>query len=205
MSQSVLKEGLLATFNTRMSFALQITWVINDPVEPYAVFSLLPILQGLSDKLKNRGIVWDIGDLIESFHRPGAYFVLNSDCGYPPDSDLMDAIHISHPNPTTIIWELDAIALAPALDPAYAGRSGFVRYVFDRDEYEADVHTMLNAVQERARTPLERAEFSEFADDLPPNVERLPAEEYEPNEGGDMLERLLKIDSKAKWLREPAD
>ena len=193
MPNSASNEGLLATFNARLGYALQITEVIHDPIEPYAVFSLHPILPGLSNKLEARGIVWDLDYLIRSCQKQGEHFVLNSDCGYPPDSNLWDAVHVSHTSSNIVVWEIDATDCAAALDDDYAGRNGFIRYVFDRDEYEADVRSMLRVVQMRARTPVEREELGELADGLPPQLQTLPAEEYEPNHGGDLLEHLLKI------------
>ena len=183
--------------------------IIFDPDQPYVTYSLTPVFPYCSGKLAELGIVWDLWRLLDSVRRPGAYFILNSECGYPPDAYLEVSVLVSHPDSETVIWEIDIEGLRPALDTAFDGQDGFIRLVFRRDEYEADIRAMLREVQHAGRTlvPLERLRATHGYDHLVqhhPDIRALPVGVFEPTVHGDCdLDEFAALDAEAAWPREP--
>jgi hypothetical protein len=172
-------------------------------------FSLSPGFPGCSAHLAERGIVWDLWRLMDSVRRPGAYAILNCTCGYPPDAGLEERVCVSHPDEHTVVWELDFKGLAPAIDTAFNHPQGFMRLVFDRTEYEADVRAMLRAVRMTASTPVPIADLStlKFHAGLEKEYPRLRyavADLFEPTVHGECdAEEFLALDAEAPWPREP--
>jgi hypothetical protein len=144
---------LQAEMPARLGWQLFFSEIIfDDP--PYLVLQAIPEFPGGSARLAERGIVWDIFRLIESVKRPGAHQLLTSDCGYAPDSYLNEAMLVSHPDADSVVWEIDIEGLRPALaDNFEPVRYGFIRLVFRRDEYEADIRRLVLELQRAAATP----------------------------------------------------
>lgn len=139
---------------SRIDWAIRFSEIIFDE-PPYLVLQAIPHFPAGNDQLAERGIVWDVFSLIDSIKRPGAYQVLTSDCDYAPDAGLEELILVSHPDASTVVWELDISGLYPALDNALVEKGpGFVRLVFARDQYEADIRALLRALQRAAQTPV---------------------------------------------------
>lgn len=192
----------------RLAWKRQFTGLIFYPDAPSVVFSFTPVFPGCAGDLAAKGIVWDMQALLDSVRQPGGYFLLNCECGYPPDADIEECVCVSHPDERSIVWELDCRGLAPALDEALRCDMGFVRLIFDRDEYESDVRNLLRTLQATARTSAPFAALSslEHADDLEkeyPHLSGANADEFEPDHKGDDIERFLAMDAEAPWLREP--
>lgn len=182
--------------------------IIVGPEMPYLIFSLTPVFPFCSDKLGDRGIVWDIWALMESVRKPGAHYVLNAECGYPPDAHIEQAVLVSHPDSNTVVWELDIAGLQPAIEDAITGEEGYIRLVFARDEYESDIRAMWREVQAAsARTlPIEalRADDQAFFAQHFPDLHELPFGEFEPRVHGSVdLAEIATLDANAEWPRAP--
>jgi hypothetical protein len=182
--------------------------IFTDP--PYLVMQAIPVFPGCHDHLAERGIVWDGFALMESVRRPGAFQVLTADCGYPPDVYLEGAIQISHPDDTSVVWELDIPGLRPALDDAFEGdREGFVRLIFARDQYEADIRALLRALQHAATTlfPIEALDSQVYGRahlrSTYPADYLIRVGDLEPDTQGLDLEQLLELDANDSWPRAP--
>jgi len=179
------------------------------PDAPCVTFSLTPAFPGCGDKLGERGIVWDLWCLVESVRRPGAFSVINSECGYPPDAYIETNVSVSHPDDITVIWELDCKGLSPALDDAFVDLEGFIRLVFTRKAYETDVRGMLREVQNTARTPTPIADLAEAYDfehleKMYPDCRFVAEYRFEPTvHGGCDAEEFCALDAEADWPREP--
>lgn len=182
--------------------------IIFDPEMPYLTFSLTPVFPYCSNKLADRGIVWDLWRLLESLRKPGAHYILNAECGYPPDAYIEEAVLVSHPDGNTVVWELDLGGLQPALEDVVTGEEGFIRLVFARDEYESDIRAMLREVQAAGnRTlPVEAlsADDQAFLAQHMPNLHEVPLARFEPTVHGDIdLEEFAALDADAEWSRAP--
>ena len=181
--------------------------IFDDP--PYLLLRAIPVFPGCSPRLQDEPIVWDIFSLIDSVQRPGAHQVLTCSCGYAPDADLEKPVLVSHPDAEIVVWELDIAGLRPALDQRFAQvERGFVRLVFSRDEYEADIRKLLRELQRSASTSVDKNDLRDV-----PNLHHLiddysdltmvQVEELEPNtRGGMALERLLALDAEGVWTRQ---
>ncbi len=181
---------------------------LADP--PYWTMQVTPVFPGCHAELFERGVVWDVFALIDAARRPGAHQVLTADCGYAPDVYIEASVQVSHPDACTIVWELDLPGLRPALDAALtAGHgSGFVRLVFERAAYEADLRALLHALQARARAPVPADELATVQELEIPNRGGPPLSEiriglFEPEVDGPALARLLALNADAAWPREP--
>ena len=183
--------------------------IIFYPGAPSLSFSLAPAFPGCGDKLDERGIVWDLWRLMESVRRPGAYSILNCECGYPPDADLETHVIVSHPDHGTVVWELDCRGLSPALDDAFVHLDSFLRLVFEREAYEAEVRAMLREVQQTARTPVPVVDLSEAhgfggMEKKYPGCRFVADYIFEPTVHGNCdAEEFCALDAEAGWLREP--
>ena len=192
----------------RLVWKRQFTGLVFYPDAPSVVFSFTPVFPGCADDLAAKGIVWDVQVLLDSVRQPGDYFLLNCECGYPPDADIEERVSVSHPDARSIVWELDCRGLVPALDEALRRDEGFVRLIFDREEYESDVRNLLCMLQSTARTSVPFAALSslEHADDLEkayPHLSGANADEFKPDHKGADIERFLAMDAEAPWRREP--
>lgn len=183
--------------------------IIFHPDAPYLILSLTPVFPFCSDQLAERGIVWDLWRLMESVRSPGAHYILNSECGYPPDAYLEQAVLVSHPDRNTVVWELDIPGLRPALEEAVSDEEGHIRLIFTRDEYESDIRAMLRDVQmaSRATVPVEAPRNTyghPFLVSNYPDLRQLPIGEVEPTVHGDLdLEEFAVLDAGAEWPRAP--
>jgi len=183
--------------------------VIFHPDAPCVTFSLTPVFPGCGDKLGEQGIVWDLWRLMESVRRPGAFSVINSECAYPPDAYIGTDVSVSHPDQETVVWELDCKGLSPALDDAFGHPDSFIRLVFERKAYEADVRAMLREVQKFARTPVPVADlagahnFGKLEKEYP-GCRFVADFIFEPTVHGDCdAEEFCALDAEAEWPREP--
>lgn len=201
--------NLLPSVNmpARLGWHAEYTEVVySDP--PYLVLQAIPVFPRCSPLLAERGIVWDIFSLIDSAKQPGAHALLNSDCGYAPDSGLNESILVSHPDDRTIIWELDINGLRPALDDAMTDGIGFVRLRFSREEYEADIRAMVRDLKERGEATVAVDAVKEICDldymrQAYPDAKSIQVGLFEPEMKGMELEKLLEIDPDAEFEREP--
>jgi hypothetical protein len=182
--------------------------LIYHPEEPWAVLNLTPVFPGCAADLGERTIVWDLQALIASVCRPGAHFVLNCECAYPPCAGLKEAVLVSHPDEESVCWELDIAGLRPALNAAIDG-GGYLRLVFERADYEADIRALLRDVQNVARSPMPIEEMAVCVGDQSlaeryPQFTHIPVEELEPGfNRSDAIDEALEVDADAEWPREP--
>ena len=165
-----------AEFPGRFGWRLVSETIYAEP--PWQSVGLVPEFPGCNPAIAETGILWDVLEIHAAAARPGAYYVLNCGCGYPPDSGLEAPVFVSHPDEDTIIWEIDCKACAPALIPVFSGNSGSVRRVFARQDYEAEVEAMLRAIR-TAGSP------------------GVPVEELEPDVDGMAFERAMALEAPA--------
>ncbi|HOW75379.1 MAG TPA: hypothetical protein P5102_02665 [Candidatus Competibacteraceae bacterium] len=144
---------------------------------------MIPSFPECHPTIKETGIVLDLLELFNSARRPGGYFLLNCTCGDPSDVDIKDMVFVSHPDIDTVIWELDVHGLGPALEECWSLHHGFLRLVFKREEYEADLRTMLRDVRS-AGSP------------------DLSVEELDPG-GCAAYEWAMALHCDEPWLQEP--
>jgi hypothetical protein len=197
------------TLRSRIGWQIHYSEIIFcDP--PCLVLQAIPEFAGGGNDLAERGIVWDVFALIESIKQPGAHQVLTADCGYAPDVYIEESVLVSHPDNNTVIWELDIAGLRPALDKTLTGdHEGFVRLVFAREHYEADIRALLRALQQAGRDPIPVTMLDSCTHGLQrllagyPACDSLPVDELEPNIEGMALERLLELDADESWPRTP--
>lgn len=192
----------------RLAWKRQFTDLIFYPDAPSVTFSFTPVFPGCADDLAAKGIVWDMQALLDSVRQPGGYSILSCECGYPPDAYIEEHVCVSHPDGRSIVWELDCRGLAPTLNETWRRDEGFVRLIFDRDEYESDVRTLLRTLQSTARTviPFDDLSFLEHGADLRkeyPHLSGAHADEFEPDHKGDDIEDFLALDANAPWQRKP--
>ncbi len=180
--------------------------IFADP--PYLVLQATPIFPGGQGRLADRGIVWDPLALSESIVRPGAYYLLTSDCGYAPDSGIEEAVLVSHPDARTVVWELDIKGLRPALEDSCLPCEGFLRLVFPREDYKGSIGDMLRELRDWAARPNAPADLSDVYDldylrKEYPDLQSIRVDELEPSIQGWALERLLDLDFDAPRRRTP--
>lgn len=94
-------------------------------------------------------IVLDLQALFESARKPGGYFLLTCECGYADDADIKELIFVQHMSPDKVVWEVDVQGLRSALvkETWLAFQDGYVRLIFDRSQYVADLQRMVKEVQ----------------------------------------------------------
>ncbi len=183
--------------------------IMLDPEMPSVTYSLTPIFSGCSDRLAERSIVWNLWALLDSVRRPGGHDILTCECGYPSDARLEEAVLVSHPDDATVVWELDIQGLKPALADDLAGWGGFVRLVFQRPEYEADIRAMLREVRRTQGASIPVTDLVEvrgqgFLVENHPEIRHVVADLFEPTVHGDFDgEAFAQLDDEAAWPREP--
>lgn len=193
----------------RLEWRLRYGEITFYPDAPGVSFSLTPVFPGCSDELAERGIVWDLWALMASVRQSGAYSILNSECGYPPDAYLEEHVLVSHPVCDVVVWELDIKGLKPALGAWISDPDGFVRLVFGREEYEADIRAMLCEVRQIYGLPVKLANLVEadgyaFLSEEYPGVQTVMADVYEPTCHGDADgDEFAELDADEVWPREP--
>lgn len=172
----------LAELPGRLGWTLAREIIHSEP--PVLCIRFIPDFPGCNAAIGEAGIVWDVLALHDSARRPGGYYVLNSDCGYPPDSDIEGVVFVSHPDAGTIIWEIDVRDLRPALAPLWQDEDNCLCLVFERERYESDIRSMLREAR-AAGSP------------------DLPVEELEPDVQGLAFEKMCALDCEGQWVREP--
>lgn len=193
----------------RLGWRLNYGDIIFYPDAPAVICSMTPIFPGCSDNLVARGIVWDIGALLASVRRPGAHHILNCECGYPPDAELNEAVLVSHPDDETVVWELDIKGLLPALDDWLSVYEGFIRLIFSRQDYEADMRAMLREVQRTAQgnvavSCLSGAYDHDYLVANYPKLEHIGVDYFEPTRHGDLdWEEWVEKGADGTWPRVP--
>lgn len=195
------------TLPSRIGWQIHYSEIIfDDP--PCLVLQAVPKFAGGGNDLAERGIVWDVFALIESIKQPGAHQVLTADCGYASDVYIEERVLISHPDHNTVVWELNIAGLRPALDKTLIGdHEGFVRLVFVREQYEADIRALVRALQQAGRDPVPVTALDSRTHGLQrlladyPACDSLPVDELEPDIKGMALERLLELDANEPWPR----
>lgn len=198
----------LATLTGRLGWRLEIIQVIFEQ-PPYLEIRAIPLFPGVFERIgEEADIIWDLSALIKSVKRPGAHQVITCSCDYAPHADLEQAVWVSHPDEHTVAWELSIEAMRPALaDVFFEQEDGFIRVVFARDEYEADVRSLLRELQHICSRPvlintLVNPGHVEALRRSCPGLEHILVESMEP--GGQLaLEALLELDLDASWAREP--
>lgn len=170
--------------NVRLGFRLVFQTIHSDP--PWQIVRLIPAFPEVYPDIEEKtDIVWDLPQLCDSIRKPGGYHVLNCSCGLSDHAGLKELAFIAHPDEETVVWELDLPGHYPALHERWEGASGFLRLVFNRAEYEADILAMLAAV-------------------LSAGSPELPVEEYEPdNKHGEAYEWLQSLAAANDWSRQP--
>lgn len=172
----------LAIFPAQLSWTMAAEVAYADP--PRQAISFVPKFPGCNANIAGTDVLWDVLALHESALRPGGHLLLNCVCGYAPDADIEAPVFVSHPDPETIIWEIDAMALRPALDESWHDKNGFLRLIFTRKEYEAEIRSMLRSIK--------------IASSAGPAIETL-----DPDIDGDAYAQALALDSDGIWEREP--
>jgi hypothetical protein len=170
--------------NARLGFHLAFQTIHADP--SWQIVRLIPAFPEVYPDIEEKtNIVWDLPQLCDSIRKPGGYHVLNCSCGLSDHAGLNGLAFIAHPDDETVVWELDLPGHYPALHEHWEGASGFLRLVFNRAEYEADIVAMLAAV-------------------LSAGSPELPVEEYEPdNKHGEAYEWLQSLAAANDWSRQP--
>lgn len=169
--------------DVRLGYRLAFGPVQVDP--PARDVRLVPVFPEVRPDIgETTEIVWDLPQLCESIRRPGGYDVVNCSCGLGDHANLMSLAFIAHPDDDTVVWEIDIPGHRPALHPRWGEASGFLRLVFRRADYEADILAMLDAVV-NAGTP------------------ELPIDDYDPNRGGCVYEHLQELAAANQWSRLP--
>ncbi len=181
----------------RLSWRIKFSEIVFDE-PPYLVMQSIPEFPGCNPKMEELGIVWNIFSLIESAKHPGAHQLLTCECGYAPDAYLEEAVLVSHPDADTIIWELDIRGLGPVLDPCcLPDKDGFVRLLFRRVDYEADIRIMLGEMSHNACTlhavnRLTNVYGLKHLREGYPEMSLIKVDELEPVVQGD-IDRLLAL------------
>ena len=167
----------------RLGFRLAFSPVEVDP--PAQDVRLIPVFPEVRPDIGEKTeIVWDLLQLCESVRRPGGYDIVNCACGLGDHSDLMSPAFVAHPDAATVVWEIDIPGHRPALDARWREVGGFLRLVFRREDYEADIRAMLDAV-------------------VNAGTAELPIDDYDPNLGGYVFESLQELAAENKWSRLP--
>jgi len=179
----IMEKAILEVQGARLGFRLAFETTFSDP--PYQTVRLVPEFPHVRpDIAETTDIVWDLPQLCESIQRPGGYDVLNCTCGLGDHADLMELAFVAHPDDATVVWEIDIPGHRPALEARWRETEGFLRLVFRREDYEADIRAMLAAV-------------------LSAGSPDLPVEEYDPNRGGEVYELLQARAADGDWSRQP--
>jgi hypothetical protein len=171
--------------DARLGFRLAFQTIYADP--PWQIVRLIPEFPEVRADIEEKtDVVWDLPQLCDSIRKPGGYHVLNCSCGLSDHAGLNQLAFVSHPDDETVVWEIDIHDHRPALHERWGNGSGFLRLIFRRTEYEADIRVMLDAV------------LSSGDPTLP------PVEEYAPdNKQGEAYEWLQSWATANDWSRQP--
>lgn len=172
----------IAEHPARLDWKLEYDTIYADP--PWLIVRLVPGFPQCNPTINETSIVFDLFDLFNSAKRPGGYFLLNCTCGDSSHAGIEEMVFVSHPDADTVIWELDVPGLSPALADCWQSENGFLRLVFNREEYETDIRAMLGDVRSAGSASL-------------------PVERLEPNFQGLAYERAMALRCDEYWPREP--
>jgi hypothetical protein len=182
--------------------------IFADPV--FLVIQATPVFPGCAPPGANPDAVWDLAELLKSVRRPGACELFTCTCGDAPDAGIDGAVHVSHPDPHTVVWEMDVREMREVLDPILASEpEGFLRWVFDRADYEAGIRRFIRDFQQAARRSWPVHELPEDVEGIfwlhqdHPQLDALPVQMLEPDGTGLGLKELLTLDPDAVWTPEP--
>lgn len=182
--------------------------IFADPV--YLVLQARPVFPGCSPPGANPDAVWDPNELLKSVRRPGAYELFTCTCGHAWDAGIEGTVHVSHPDPHTVVWEMDVREMREVLDPVLACEpEGFLRWVFDRADYEAGVRRFIRELQQSVRRLWPVRELPEDVEGIfwlhqdYPHLDAVPVEILQPEQTGEELEKLLALDPDEVWTPEP--
>lgn len=179
----------LLTLHPRLGWKLGRSFIYGNKGNDLPTGQVLKFIPALECSLQLAGeyedIVLDLKGLFESAHKPGGYFLLTCECGYADDAGIKELIFVQHQSPDKIVWELDVQGLQSAFakETWLTHQDGFVRLVFDRNQYVADLRRMVAEVQQ-ANKELELYELAGSG-------------------GYDFLEELLAFDFDAHFAAEP--
>jgi hypothetical protein len=183
-----------------------------DFAEPVSLFMHAePVFPGSQQPGVNPDVVWDLGELLQSVIRPGLYELFTCTCGLASDAGIEGAVHVSYPDPHRVVWEMDVVEMREVLDPILASEPGFLRWVFERADYEAGVRRFIRDLQQAAR---HRWPVHELPDEVIgidtlrtryPQIDALPVDTLQPHGGELGLTELLALDADAAWTPEPGD
>ncbi|HNA28568.1 MAG TPA: hypothetical protein PLL19_03170 [Thiobacillaceae bacterium] len=193
----------------RLGWRLRHGEIMFDPELPIVTYALTPIFPMCADRLAERRIVWNLWALMDSARRPGGHDILTCECGQPPHARLEESVLVSHPDDESVVWELDIQGLKPALAEVPTDLEGFVRLVFRRPDYEADIRAMLREVGRVQGSSIPVAGLMEvrgqdFLVENHPEFRHVVADLFEPTVRGDYDgEALARLDAEAEWPREP--
>lgn len=171
--------------DARLGFRLAFQTIYSDT--PWQIVRLIPEFPEMRTDIEEAtDIVWDLPQLCDSIRRPGGYHVLNCSCAISDHAGLSGMACVAHPDDETVIWEIDISGHRPALHERWRDKEGFLRLVFRREDYEADIRAML------------KAGLTAGSPGLP------PVEEYHPdNKQGEAYEWLQSWASANDWSRQP--
>lgn len=182
-----------------------------DFAEPVSLYlQATPLFPGGAPPGANPDGVWDLDEMLKSVRRPGIYELFTCTCSVASCAGIYGRVHVSHPDPEHVVWEMSPRAMHAVLDPILASEpEGFLRWVFVRRDYEADVRQLLRELPQAGRQIWR-------VDDLPEDVEgldhlyrdhadlaALPVRTLQPDGWGLTLEKLLALDPEAEWTPEP--
>ena len=153
LSDTLPLEPLL-TLPARLGWTLGRSYIYGDSSDKSPTEQVLKFIPALECGLEMAGeyddIVLDLKALLESARKPGGYFLLTCECGIADDADIHELIFVQHPSPNTIAWELDIQGLRSALvkETWLTHQDGYVRLIFERSQYVADLRRMVVEVQQ---------------------------------------------------------
>lgn len=169
------------------------------PDDPDVDFCLLPDFPYSCQKkiLKNE-VVWDPLALHQSLLKPGYYYPFTCCCGVPDCAGINAPIKVSHPDDSSLLWDIDIEENASMLADNLPAGIRYIRLHFARREYELILQKMLQAILHAftQTIPFEQLSHCVGAESLTgifPDRTSLPAGTFEPydEDGRDLIADLL--------------
>lgn len=170
--------------------------LIFDPDDPTIEVGAEVRLSGIAERMQEE-LVFDLFELIESFHNPGLYYPMNCICGYPDHARINKPAHVQHPCSETIAWEVETQAWSGVLDNERLGSAAILKWVFEREGYRRAINTMqaeLISHCKHLRPDVYRRYCArkQYGDDAP-CIDTLMVEYLQPVTDGNTLERLYQL------------
>lgn len=183
---------------------------VNFP-EPVSLYlRATPLFPGSAPPGANPDAVWDLDELLQSVRRPGTYELFTCTCSVASCAGIYGRVHVSHPDPEHVVWELSPRTMRAVLDPILAYKpDGFLRWVFGRRDYDSGARQLLHELQQAGR---QLWRVGDMPDDLEgldhlyrdhADLAALPVGTLQPDGRGLTLEKLLALDPEADWTPEP--